>query len=1131
MSLKSRFKFIIANFTQLKLKNKLVALLLANFLLITIAGGYVFINTYYQRSEKVMLDRIEGLGLTFKNIIDEILQLDVPLDKITGISEKCIQFVKDNKETLDMLIIRDAKSKIIYSSKKKELIEAEKKKEYVISQMIGNSTDFLYNWKNVGKFYVVELPIIKDKNTVGFVQVASNQQKLIDEIYRFALAFLPFILVIVSTTVLIIFFLQRVVIRPLYKVVEATREVKKGNLLIQIEESGLAKDEIGELAISFNQMIQQLKRQVDEIKDYSKNLELKVQERTEELRQKNVRMQTLFANIPQAVFSITSDRKIIPPVSDFSKIIFGEDVTDKNIFECLYKDLNKGSQDFAMMKTAMLAVFNNNSMQWMLMEDNFPKRLVLNLESEKILKVSTNPIYDSKENVEQIMYVIEDVTLMEKMELEIKKQKEENTKRMQILQELAAQNPKDLRVFFTSAFKLIDLNYKLIKQMPENNDLISELFRNFHTIKGNSRVFSLGMISDIVHDVESKVVELRKHLGTTDYDIERELAEIKKGNEQSSAIIQEYSEYAEKLFKIENEYKIKGIWAVHNDYVYLDWFLNSVYNDEKRREQSKEKVLEIVNQFEENVRKLGKETLTNSLNGFIESCKDERDNSNIQNMQKFMIEMGAFLKYAYINSSFFKPYSFDLDGWVGLFREIYKVTETYYGYVDGKVTKGYLAETVVNAWSNAQKEKFLFAEFVFRIMNRILNDLLATEDRELMEDMLKKMWKHVSLVSQFNIYGLFSPETRGKLFDELTLLGEKVEENKKILNDSVGSGSILVGTLRSLARDGSNVLSFFKYFSTLISDSTNCFDYFVPVRNTIPLNLDRVYNALLTCELNIECPCILNEIFPSFKLVNNWIINKGTLEGVRYIYYIELLQFIASYASNEDLLTRKSYKTVEIVDKNLIQLKEFIASEVGKLPNLKGLLHLQSLSEKLLDVPIKPSLAKYFSMTKDISSRLGKKINLRVEGEDAMINRDKLYLLNDCFTHIIRNSIDHGIEKPEERKVAGKPEDGTIKFVISTENDRCKIEIKDDGSGINIERLKQKALENKFISNDDLNKFNREKLLDLIFISGLSTKDNASDISGRGVGMDIIKNNIEKLGGKLSINSVDGGGTTLSIVV
>ena len=170
-------------------------------------------------------------------------------------------------------------------------------------------------------------------------------------------------------------------------------------------------------------------------------------------------------------------------------------------------------------------------------------------------------------------------------------------------------------------------------------------------------------------------------------------------------------------------------------------------------------------------------------------------------------------------------------------------------------------------------------------------------------------------------------------------------------------------------------------------------------------------------------------------------------------------------------------------------------------------------------------------VVRDLAVGLGKKVRVEMDGSETELDKTILEAIKDPLTHIVRNAVDHGIEMPSERVQAGKSEEGTLRLHAYHEGGQVNIEISDDGSGINLSRLKQKALEKGLITGEAAARMPERELLNLIFLPGFSTAQNVTNISGRGVGMDVVKTNIEKIGGVVDLYSDAGQGTTIKIKI
>ena len=170
---------------------------------------------------------------------------------------------------------------------------------------------------------------------------------------------------------------------------------------------------------------------------------------------------------------------------------------------------------------------------------------------------------------------------------------------------------------------------------------------------------------------------------------------------------------------------------------------------------------------------------------------------------------------------------------------------------------------------------------------------------------------------------------------------------------------------------------------------------------------------------------------------------------------------------------------------------------------------------------------RYPKLVRDISKSLDKKIKYNEDGGDTKLDKTVIEKLADPLIHIIRNSLDHGIESPEDRKAAGKDPEGNITISAKSIGDKVYVSIEDDGKGINVDKVVHKALEKKMVNPDELDEMSHEEKLLLVFHPGISTMDKISDLSGRGVGMDVVRQTIDDIGGKISLKSEIGVGTKL----
>lgn len=209
--------------------------------------------------------------------------------------------------------------------------------------------------------------------------------------------------------------------------------------------------------------------------------------------------------------------------------------------------------------------------------------------------------------------------------------------------------------------------------------------------------------------------------------------------------------------------------------------------------------------------------------------------------------------------------------------------------------------------------------------------------------------------------------------------------------------------------------------------------------------------------------------------------------------------------------------------------------DIGRLDQLKNGLsqlerHTRELQESVMNIrmlPISFVFSRFPRLVHDLSAKLGKKIELKLIGEHTEVDKTVVELLSDPLVHLVRNSLDHGIEMPEDRRAVGKPETGTVILEAYHRGGNIVIEVSDDGKGLDKGKLRAKAIEKGLIEEDAI--LNDKQTFELIFMPGFSTAEKLTDVSGRGVGMDVVRKNIQALGGNIEIISELGKGSTISI--
>lgn len=292
-----------------------------------------------------------------------------------------------------------------------------------------------------------------------------------------------------------------------------------------------------------------------------------LEERNKLLRQENKKVSSLLNNMKQAVFAVRQDGTIVAPVSKHSQILFGEDIVSKNVFQLLFKDLDENSEKFSLLKSAFISVFGENDLQWFLMEDQFPDTINIKINNfDRTLKIATQPMWDERERLEKIMFLIEDITELVELNKKLHQQQTISAKRTEVLQELTSISRKNIHIMISKLIvicKKIDSLVSDIKFIDDNNYKL--IFSDLHTIKGNARVLGLKQLASKAHDTESFLTIIKD---SHDEILHHQFIEIhlKSFFDFASIYIDLYNDF----FVMENK--------IFNGYLSKDWIESKLIN-------------------------------------------------------------------------------------------------------------------------------------------------------------------------------------------------------------------------------------------------------------------------------------------------------------------------------------------------------------------------------------------------------------------------------------------------------------------------------------------------------------------------------------------------------------------------
>jgi two-component system, chemotaxis family, sensor kinase CheA len=397
------------------------------------------------------------------------------------------------------------------------------------------------------------------------------------------------------------------------------------------------------------------------------------------------------------------------------------------------------------------------------------------------------------------------------------------------------------------------------------------------------------------------------------------------------------------------------------------------------------------------------------------------------------------------------------------------------------------------------------------------------------------------------------PQQRAELLDGLhRFLGSgqtpEVPRPQEVPRGGVDCWSLHLAFYQDALRDGMDPLSFIQYLGRLgeiLSIRTDCSQ----LPGLADLDPERSYLAF---DIELESAASQAEILATFEFVQEGsdirIVHLATpeqaaesiLPGEPHLADIDRPPPLERRTTERQTLVKvEARKLDDLINtvgelviaaasgRMLIHKKQFDAVHdvMGEIEKLVE--HIRNKSLNLRMTPIGDIFQRFPRIVRDVAKDLGKKIALEISGADAELDKAMIEKLADPLLHIVRNAIDHGIEPVDQRIAAGKPAEGKLRLHAYQDAGNIVIEVSDDGRGLNCERIRAKAIENKLIERDAI--LDEQATFALIFLPGFSTAEKVTDLSGRGVGMDVVRRNIEQLRGEIEIESKLGFGTIIRI--
>jgi two-component system chemotaxis sensor kinase CheA len=270
----------------------------------------------------------------------------------------------------------------------------------------------------------------------------------------------------------------------------------------------------------------------------------------------------------------------------------------------------------------------------------------------------------------------------------------------------------------------------------------------------------------------------------------------------------------------------------------------------------------------------------------------------------------------------------------------------------------------------------------------------------------------------------------------------------------------------------------------------------------------------------------ISEIVTAQREVETSAAPQAELQSVRVsIEQMDaLLNLVGELVIERARLERGVRKVAELNGNGIAEELQGVTERVSRIVS-----QLQEALTRTRMVPLNVVFARFPRLVRELARSMNKRVQLKIEGEDTEIDRALVEKLNECLVHLIRNAIDHGIEPPDERTAAGKPPEGLIEISASQSEGSVIVVVRDDGRGIDPNKIRRKAIERGLLTEEQASSLNDDDAIQFIFRSGFSTKEEVSEVSGRGVGMDAVKAAMEQIGGTIDLHSQIGAGTTVTL--
>ena len=840
-----------------------------------------------------------------------------------------------------------------------------------------------------------------------------------------------------------------------------------------------------------------------------------IDESNRKLRMQTAELSGLLNGMRQAVFAVNAELQVAAPVSRHAAVVFGCEMENAPILDTLFAQIDRTGDLYSRVMTVLLTVYGADELQWEMLCDQLPDRIEYlrpqdDAPTLRTLDITYSPLWNADGALDRIIFAVTDATEKIALQAAIEQERSSNRQTLQRLEQLAACDPTALEIFFANTVIALKRMDEAIRGEQVKQETVQEIFRHAHTIKGNARVLGLTGVIEAAHRFESKIAALRDELampGHTYFDwaIARSLLNVLRME------LRAYSRPAQQVFRIEDVFtrdlviELEGLCdAISIALVMHQSGFPDAIPDLRRALHSAKGL----------ARLLDDDALTETLHAAealpaiafpVMEPALQSSLAEMPGMQSIFTHMlpHCEMMAASIATAPDAEMIADLNLWArhmldGALADLVSAAHRYAARAEAKgmrwLASGYrqlealASASDQRAWNGMVRAilSFLYA----RVALGMAMDAARLQERD-----------RQILRQTFNAKG----EADGDIIGRFGQMREMLDLDWT----SARTGSRTLANMAELwGQDARNIAN--ELFGMPLQQSWGVTAISAA---THAMSVQEARAALDAAD----------------------IPDQGLGRSLRR--YLSLGLALPSYAPRSELMRLfkqdidspgdaiRPARRMRKVSEQALETLEMLLADPGADKE-----QLVNAASRILAVPADTIVAPFVSMVGDLAQSLGKRARLNVLKDSALLAKSQASRISEALLHLLRNAVDHGLELPDERERNGKDATGEISVAIEQINGLIQIVVTDDGKGIDVDSVIRAA---RTIGKNQLDGevLSKQDALRLILLPGLSTARNITQVSGRGVGMDVVADNIKQLSGQIDIESTPGQGCRFRLTI